>query len=1405
MTDRTVAVNLLARTYGFIAGVTAARTVVRGLDTDLKRLAARQQAIRQLGNAAGVMGAAGAAGFILAVRGAANFDQAMSSVQAATRGTSHEMAQLRAAAMKAGADTKYSATEAAGGVEALAKAGVSTRDILNGGLNGALDLAAAGGQSVADAAETAATAMTQFKLAGTDVPHIADLLAAGAGKAQGEVSDMAMALKQGGLVAHQTGLTIEETTGALAAFASQGLIGSDAGTSFKTMLQSLTPTSDKAKTTMHALGIEAYDQQGQFIGLEKFAGRLRRGLADMSEEQRNATLKTIFGSDAVRAAAVIYDQGAAGVRKWTREVNDQGFAAETAATKMDNLNGDLEQLRGSLETALIGTGEGAQGPLRSLTQDVTGLVNAYNRLPDSAQSATLKVTGFLALAGGGAFAFSRLIGGITNIRQSFADMGFAARDADGKVQALTKKTLAVRGGALLAGGALMALSDKAGEADEGLGQITETAGYAAMGFAVGGPWGAAIGGAIGLLKNLGATHITTADDVDALTATLDKQTGAITANSYQWLASKLADAGLIAQIESLGLSTGDVMNAVLEGGPALDALNKKLESYQYASAGAASSGTSHSQAQAVANNTSRALQRSLEDLGVVLVDSRKKWDAASEAELRARIEAHKGIAARQQSATAGRRMGGVLDETTGHLIVQTTETKRHTDATDEDTKALTRWLNKQHRVADALLAQRTDRYALIKAQDDALKSLDKITEGMDAHTKVGQKNNAMLVEFAEQWNSTDKAVQNSAGTYQRQREIFLKMADAMGIGREQAVRMANKFLAVPQVVREARLEHAKQAQDDADKVKRHNEAVPHVDRKATLNIAGALRDAGRLRDGVMHALHDIDNEEVQIRLSAQAANLGASFGIALGRARGGPIPWLPGAVAGKDSVGVAATPDEHFVTAPEVRALGGGSARRGHEVMYVLRRMMLRGELTRYGDLQPHADGGPVVVPRVGLTGLSGAAGDVSSMFARIADTVSARISRVLSDRITDLPATGQLGPGGTLTLAQLARGQAFARAQARKPYLWGGVGPTGYDCSGAQSATLNAALGMYPYRRRGSTGTMPWPGSAPGVGRYTMGWSTNVAGTGIGHTSGNIGGLGVESAGGVGFRVGSAARSPRDGMFHGLMHYDTGGRLKPGTTVVQNDTGRPEHVLTDVQWQALARAFNVSGRMTRAETRSEIRDLIEGLREHLGRGAPLIDRVRRLGDVMLGLQRAQDRASARYERASDRLERLVDRAHDYASSVTGAYRHEPFGGTLGEMRLQLRADRNDADEASRDLARAHRRGLTGGLYRQVAASGNTLLLDQLAHATPQQLRNYSRLFTARQEATRQVGAQAAHVVFGRQIREQNRHLAELRHTVNRLNRQLEHVGDRVHSGALRGTREGMHDRQHRAAVRRKS
>lgn len=411
---------------GFEKNTTAAKNFA---DKGLAYVGKNEQHINQVAGASGKLGVALLASASAAVVMNTRFDKAMSGVKATGADASKSINKLREAAIKAGADSAFSATESANAIEELAKAGISASDILGGGLKGSLDLAAAGELGVAEAAGIASIAMTQFKLKGKDVGHVADLLAAGAGKAMGSVQDLGMALKQGGLVASQLGLSIEETTGGLAAFAAQGLLGSDAGTSFKTMLQRLTPTSKEAKNQFDDLGISAFNANGEFIGLDKFAGQLKESMKDLTPEARAAAMSVMFGSDAVRAANVLYDQGEQGIRGWIEAVDDQGFAAEVARTRLDNLSGDLEALGGSFETLMIGMGSGADGPLRALVQAADAAVDSLNGLPDPIKQGTLLLAGSAGLTALGVAGLGKLLIGINNAKAAMVALNISTKTA----------------------------------------------------------------------------------------------------------------------------------------------------------------------------------------------------------------------------------------------------------------------------------------------------------------------------------------------------------------------------------------------------------------------------------------------------------------------------------------------------------------------------------------------------------------------------------------------------------------------------------------------------------------------------------------------------------------------------------------------------------------------------------------------------------------------------------------------------------------------------------------------------------------------------------------------------------------------------------------------------------------
>jgi len=339
-----------------------------------------------------------------AIKAFADFDQKMTSVQALSHATGAEMEGLTSAALSMGQAIGLSAGQVADAETELVKAGVSVKDILGGGLRGALNLAAAGQIDVAESTQIATVALTQFGLAGKDVPHVADLLAAGADKALGGVDQLGQALQQGGLVASRFGLTIDDTVGTLSAFANAGLLGSDAGTSMKTMFLALASPSGKAADTMKQLGINAYDAQGKFVGVTNLAGQLHDKLGPLADAQRNAALATIFGTDAIRSASVLMEQGADGIQGWIDSVNDTGFAAEQARKKTDNLNGDLDKLRAALENDLIKTGAVANDSLRGIVQTGTNLITMFGNAPAPVQETALTlgaVAAGAAVLGGG--------------------------------------------------------------------------------------------------------------------------------------------------------------------------------------------------------------------------------------------------------------------------------------------------------------------------------------------------------------------------------------------------------------------------------------------------------------------------------------------------------------------------------------------------------------------------------------------------------------------------------------------------------------------------------------------------------------------------------------------------------------------------------------------------------------------------------------------------------------------------------------------------------------------------------------------------------------------------------------------------------------------------------------------
>jgi len=371
------------------------------------------------------------------------FEHTMSGIMAAGgEAISGFRGQMEALALQIGRDTSLSSVQAAGAMEELVKAGLSAQDVLGGAAVGAVALAEAGGIDLPQAASIASAAMNQFGLDASVVPHIADLLAGAASASATDVSAMGESLKNVGATARTVGLSIEDTTTALAALAKNGITGGEAGSSLNRALLSMANPSREAASLMASLGFSAFDASGKLKPLPVLAGDLQAALKNLNPQAQAQALGTMFGTFGLKAGTALFQQGTDGINKLAASIG-QISAADVAKERLNNLQGAITILQGSAETIGVVFGS-AFGPIltaavQSITAGVNGMMPPAQQLAGFLPSAFAKAQAtlgpvFTALSGVISAGFQLILttvgmsgDGISNaLRGVFADGGLVA-------------------------------------------------------------------------------------------------------------------------------------------------------------------------------------------------------------------------------------------------------------------------------------------------------------------------------------------------------------------------------------------------------------------------------------------------------------------------------------------------------------------------------------------------------------------------------------------------------------------------------------------------------------------------------------------------------------------------------------------------------------------------------------------------------------------------------------------------------------------------------------------------------------------------------------------------------------------------------------------------------------------
>lgn len=287
---------------------------------------------------------------VAAVKVGSDFEAQMSRVQAISGATAEELEDLKDQAIQLGADTAFSAKEAAEGMENLAAAGFTTSEIMDA-MPGMLNLAAAAGEDLASSSDIAASTLRGFGLEASDAAHVADVLAENANRTNSSVAETGEAMKYVAPLARAAGISMEETAAAIGIMANAGIQGSQAGTTLRGALSRLSRPTDAMTAAMDELGVSFYDSNGKMKSLTEQVGMMRKATEGMTDEQKNNYLVTLYGQEALSGMLALMNEGEDTLGDLTDAYETCDGAAEKAAkTMQDNLKGAIEQLGGSAET-----------------------------------------------------------------------------------------------------------------------------------------------------------------------------------------------------------------------------------------------------------------------------------------------------------------------------------------------------------------------------------------------------------------------------------------------------------------------------------------------------------------------------------------------------------------------------------------------------------------------------------------------------------------------------------------------------------------------------------------------------------------------------------------------------------------------------------------------------------------------------------------------------------------------------------------------------------------------------------------------------------------------------------------------------------------------------------------------
>ena len=280
--------------------------------------------------------------FTSMVNAGRSFEDAMARVKAVSNAASSDIKKMRDEAIKMGANTKYSATEAANALENLTRNGLSATDA-TAALSKNLEFAQANSIDLAMGADILTNTMNEFGLKVSDLGSISDYLSSTAAHSATNVELLGDALTNAAPLAKNCGIGIQETNAALGTLANVGIKGADAGTALRQFFLGLSHDTPQGQAALKKYGLQINQTTLQAEGLQKTLEKMSKsGIG-----KDNNALSAVFGSRAFAGAASLINN----YDKFVSMNKTLGQASGETSRMFGQSTGKMENDIKSLESA----------------------------------------------------------------------------------------------------------------------------------------------------------------------------------------------------------------------------------------------------------------------------------------------------------------------------------------------------------------------------------------------------------------------------------------------------------------------------------------------------------------------------------------------------------------------------------------------------------------------------------------------------------------------------------------------------------------------------------------------------------------------------------------------------------------------------------------------------------------------------------------------------------------------------------------------------------------------------------------------------------------------------------------------------------------------------------------------